>query len=85
MTAEKVKRSYRRLKARVALKRRQHLAFLRRQTARLRTASTAVLKSPVRPTMVEPQLRHSVARRPTRQEMRGDAEFHDSIQDLELV
>lgn len=85
MTPEKVRHSLRRLKARLASKRRRHLAFLHRQTARLRAASTAVLRPPVRPATVEPELRHSVTRRPTRQEMRVDAEFRDSLQELELV
>jgi len=85
MTPEKVKRSLRRLRHRLASKRRQHLAFLRRQTARWKAASAAAWRGPARPATVELDSRHGVPRQPTRQELRVEAEFQDSIRDMGLA
>ena len=82
MAPEKIKRSLRRLRRRLASKRRQHLAFLRRQTARWKAASAAVWGGPARLATLELDVRHGVPRRPTRQELRVEAEFQDSIRDL---
>ena len=85
MTPEKIKRSLRRFRRRLASKRRQHLAFLRRQAEYFKAFSAAAMGSNVRPATLDSELRHGVRRRPTRQELRVDAGFHDSLHDLEPV
>jgi hypothetical protein len=82
MPPEKIKRSLRRFRRRLASKRRQHLAFLRRQAAYVKAISAAAMGSNLRPATVELELHHGVRRLPTRQELRVQAGFHDAIRDL---